>query len=95
LTATWNDAALSLSDVKPLGKYALDATAEDGPVSFTVASKEGPLRVSGRGTFTAPSVISFTGEARGEGDQARALEPLLDLLGSRRPDGAREIRIQR
>jgi general secretion pathway protein N len=95
LSATWSEAALSLSDVRPLGKYALDATAEDGPVSFTVASKDGPLRISGHGTFAPPSRIAFTGEARGEGNDARALEPLLDLIGSRRPDGARDIRIQR
>jgi general secretion pathway protein N len=97
LAATWSDAALSLSDVKPLGIYSLDATAEDGPTSFTVATKEGPFRVSGHGTFTPPSLVAFSGEARGEGAQAGALEPLLDLVGPRRADGARamEIRFQR
>ena len=95
LTATWTGAALSLSEVRPLGQYSLEATAEDGPAAFSVTTKEGALRISGHGTYTAPAAISFTGEARGEGDQARALEPLLDLLGAKRPDGAREIRIQR
>lgn len=93
LAATWSDAAVSLSEVKPLGRYSLDATAEDGPVSFTVATKDGPLRVSGHGTFAPPSRIAFSGEARGEGDRAGALEPLLDLMGQRRPDGARAFEI--
>ena len=95
LEATWSDAAVSLSDVKPLGKYRLEAGAEDGPVAIDVTTLGGPLRVSGHGTFTPPGRVSFSGEARGEGEQARALEALLDMMGPRRADGAREIRIQR
>lgn len=93
----WNDAALSLSDVKPLGTYSLVATADGGPTAFTVATRNGPLQLSGHGTFAPPSRVAFTGEARGEGDQARELESLLDLMGPRRTGGARalEIRIQR
>ena len=58
---------MSLSDVKPLGSYSLDATAEDGPATVTVATKDGPLRVAGHGTFAPPSRFAFRGEARGEG----------------------------
>ncbi|HLX22706.1 MAG TPA: type II secretion system protein N [Usitatibacter sp.] len=94
LTATWTDAAVSFSETKPLGKYKVDATAEDGPLSFTVTTLTGPLRVSGRGTFAAPRQLTFSGEARGEGSDTRALDPLLDMLGPRRADGARTLEIR-
>lgn len=86
---TWTDAALSLSEVRPLGKYVLEIQAEDGPVNLKVSTAKGPLTVSGRGTVTLPSHVTFSGEARGAADQAAALESLLNTLGPRRADGAR------
>ncbi len=94
LTATWTDAAVSFSETKPLGKYKFDATAEDGPLSFTVTTLTGPLRISGRGTFAAPRQLTFSGEARAEGTDTRALDPLLDMFGPRRADGARALEIR-
>jgi len=48
--------------------------------------------VSGEGTLEALARFAFSGEARGEGPDAAALTPLLDLLGPRRPDGSRALR---
>jgi general secretion pathway protein N len=91
----WRDAAVALTDVKPIGSYRLEARGEGGPARLSVTTLSGPLRISGKGEATATRG-SFSGEARGEGDSAKALEPLLDLLGPRRPDGARalEVRLQ-
>ncbi len=91
---TWSDAALSLSDVKPLGKYVVEMNASDGPVVLDVKTVGGALRVSGHGTFAPPSRVTFSGEARGEGNDARALEPLLDLVGPRRADGSRALEMR-
>jgi hypothetical protein len=52
---------------------------------------DGPLRVTGQGDIAFPSRITFNGEARAQGTAASALDPLLDLLGPRRPDGARTL----
>jgi len=52
------------------------------------------LKVSGQGTFTPPSKLSVSGEARGEGPNAKQLDALLDLMGPRRPDGARALEIR-
>ena len=41
-----------------------------------------------------PGAITFSGEARGQGANAAALEPLLNLMGPRRPDGARSIEVR-
>lgn len=91
---TWDGAMVSLSDVRPLGRYALDASADQGPAKLTVTTVEGPLHIAGKGTFTPPARLTFSGEARGEGPDAGALEPLLNLIGPRRADGSRAIEVR-
>ena len=87
----WRNAAVGLSQVKPLGSYRADVRAEGSAGTVSVTTLQGPLRIAGQGTLTPPDRIAFTGEARAEGEQARALDPLLDLMGPARPDGARAI----
>jgi hypothetical protein len=70
------------------------AHAEAGPAQLSVPTLEGPLTVIGTGTLTPPHRLAFSGEARAEGESAKALEPLLDLLGPRRPDGARSVEVR-
>src|SRR5258706_3742739 len=94
LSAEWKDAALSISEVRPLGTYRLDAHAEGGPAKLTFATMQGPLRISGQGMFTRPARLTVSGEARGECDRAKALEALLDFIGPWRPDGARALEIR-
>ena len=87
----WRDASLAASDVRPLGSYRVDARAEGGPAQITLATLDGPLRLAGTGSFAPPASLAFTGEARAQGASASALEPLLNLLGPRRADGARTL----
>jgi general secretion pathway protein N len=87
----WRDAALAASDVRPLGSYRIDARAEGGPAKITLATLDGPLRLAGTGSFVPPASLAFSGEARAQGASASALEPLLNLLGPRRADGARAL----
>jgi general secretion pathway protein N len=94
LHAEWSDAALSISEVRPLGSYRIDVHADGGPAKFVVATLSGPLRIAAQGTIVPPSGVSLSGDARGEGAAAAALEPLLDLIGPRRPDGARALEIR-
>jgi general secretion pathway protein N len=90
----WKDAALSLSEVRPLGSYRLDAHAADGPIGLKAATLGGALVVTAQGTLSSPSRMSLSGEARAQGPQAKSLEPLLDLIGPRRPDGARALEMR-
>jgi general secretion pathway protein N len=90
--AEWKDAALVLSPVRPLGTYRAELRAAGGPAKLTLTTVDGALRLTGDGTLTAPGRFAFSGEARGSGPQAQALEPLLDLFGPRRADGARALR---
>jgi general secretion pathway protein N len=90
----WRDAAVSLSEVRPLGTYRIEAQAEGGPARLDVTTIDGPLKIIAKGTYTTPTRITLSGEARGEGERAKALEPLLDLIGPRRPDGARALEVR-
>jgi general secretion pathway protein N len=87
----WRAAALALSDVRPLGSYRAELRGEGGPARITLATIEGPLRLSGQGTLAPPSRLTFSGDARGEAAQAARLAPLLDLLGPPRADGSRAL----
>jgi general secretion pathway protein N len=90
----WRNAALALSEVRPLGSYRIEARADGGPAKLEVTTLEGPLKVNAQGTYALPTRLSLSGDARGEGESARALEPLLDLIGPRRPDGARALELR-
>jgi general secretion pathway protein N len=95
LNVDWKDAAVALSEVRPLGSYRIEVRGEGENAPLKVTTTRGALRISGQGKLTSPARLSFSGEARGEGDPAKALEPLLDLLGPRRPDGARSLEVRR
>ena len=94
IEAQWRDASTALSDVRPLGSYSATWKAVSGPGKIEVATIKGPLRVTGSGTASASSGFTFSGEARAEGEAAKALEPLLDLMGPKRPDGARALELR-
>lgn len=87
----WHDAAIALSAVRPLGSYRAEARADGGPAQLSVTTLDGPLQISGKGTFAAPGTLAFTGEARALPAAQAALEPLLGLIGPRRADGAHAI----
>jgi len=94
VTVEWLDAAVSLSSVKPLGAYRLIANGAGEAVSLAISTLSGPLVLKGKGEARIPGGITFSGEARAEGSEASQLEPLLDLMGPRRPDGARAIEVR-
>ena len=89
-TLEWRAASIALSEVRPLGDFRAELRGEGGPARVVLSTMEGPLRLAGQGTLDAGK-LDLTGEARAEGPQAAALEPLLDLVGPRRPDGARSF----
>lgn len=89
--ADWREAAVALSQVRPLGTYRATLRAEGATGKIDLATVDGPLRITGRGDLAFPSRFTFNGEARAQGPQAASLDPLLELLGPRRPDGARTL----
>jgi general secretion pathway protein N len=94
VTIEWLDAAVSLSNVKPLGAYRLVANGAGEVVPLAISTLSGPLMLSGKGEARIPGGVTFSGEARAEGSESPQLEPLLNLMGPKRPDGARAIEIR-
>lgn len=93
-TIAWLDATLALSQARPLGSWRAQATAEGAALRIALATTKGPLHLSGTGTLPIPGRLAFSGEARAEPGRERELEPLLDLLGPRRADGARALELR-
>lgn len=91
--AEWREAALALSAARPLGSWRAQADAQGTAIKVTLATTQGPLRLSGNGTLPLPGRFTFAGEARAEPGRERELEQLLDLLGPRRADGARTLAV--
>jgi general secretion pathway protein N len=95
ITLEWRDAAVALSDVRPLGTYRITAQGAGDTAKLALSTVAGALRMTGQGELKLPRGVTFSGEARGEGAaNAAALEPLLNLMGPRRPDGARPIEVR-
>ena len=86
----WQQAAVSLSDVKPLGDFRVLAAGQGAATRITASTLKGPLQVSGEGS-AGPAEIRFSGEARADPSVGKALDPLLDLMGPRKPDGSRAL----
>ena len=78
-----------LTTLETLGSYRVTLTGErNGPTLLTVTTQEGPLQLSGNGTW-GPGGVKFRGEARAESADEAALSNLLNIIGRR--DGARSI----
>lgn len=94
LRIEWRAAATSLSAVKPLGSYRAEIAGEGPSGKVALTTLEGPLRLAGQGRLEWPARLTFSGQARAEGPDAKALEPLLEILGPARADGARALEWQ-
>lgn len=90
----WREAALALSEVRPLGSYALELRGDGPRLALALRTLQGPLQLAGQGSATAGGRVELDGEARAEAAHARALEPLLQLFGPRRADGAHAVRLR-
>lgn len=93
-TIEWRDASLALSPLRPLGSWRAKAVAQGASANVSLETIEGPLRLAGVGMLLLPGRLEFSGDARAEPGRERDLEPLLDLIGPRRADGARAIELR-
>jgi general secretion pathway protein N len=80
-----------LTTLDTLGSYKVTLTGGGGSNSATllsVTTTDGPLQLSGNGTW-GPGGVKFRGEARAASADEAALSNLLNIIGRR--DGARSI----
>lgn len=92
--ATWRDAGLSLSPVRPLGTFTATVKGEGPKAAVLLTTEKGPLRLAGKGTLEPNGRLAFDGEARAEPGRDKDLEALLALMGPRRADGAHALSIR-
>lgn len=88
----WEQAALGLSKVRPLGDYQADFSGDGERVRFQLRTRSGALEAQGSGSWSRAN-IEFTGSARAR-DQAGELRALLGLMGTLQPDGSANISIR-
>lgn len=83
-----------ISQLPSLGSYRFDVDGQDAlrgePMRFTLATIEGPLRLTGHGVWMAGQ-LRFNGQAQAEQGHGAALAHVLRLIGNR--DGAVTLRV--
>lgn len=79
----WDQAAFGMSPVKPVGSYRGEIQAGGEHIQFRLHTTNGPLQLSGNGSWSETSGIHFTGTAAAPGRESE-LAPVLRLLG--KPD---------
>ena len=80
ISVRWQDAAVAVTSLRPLGSYVLDLHVADSS-TLQLRTEQGPLQLSGQGSFGSKRPLRFTGEASSSPEYTAALQPLLHLLG--------------
>ena len=91
---TWKQAALALSQVKPLGEYSVVVDAADGGMNYQLTTVSGALQLEGKGRWAANGAPTFLGSARAQPNYAAPLADLLRLLGTPDSGGVVPLRYQ-
>ncbi|MHB8256097.1 MAG: type II secretion system protein N [Acidiferrobacterales bacterium] len=87
----WQQAASSLSSVRPLGDYRLYLQGHGRSAVLRLETRDGPLVLSGEGTWQpGTGQMRFSGLARPAAHPAE-LEPLLRLMGQSSSGGQRNF----
>ena len=77
------DVASALTPVRPLGAYRIDIDGTGNASVIRMTSLDGPLRLSGQGTWTPAAGLRFTAYAEADDAERLRLQSLLGLLGRR------------
>jgi general secretion pathway protein N len=83
------DVASALTPVRPLGAYRIDIDGTGNASVIRMTSLDGPLRLSGQGTWTPAAGLRFTAYAEADDAERLRLQSLLGLLG--RKEGTRTM----
>ncbi len=88
----WLNASSALT-AQPLGNYRADLEGKAQGVSFSLATEQGVLDLSGAGNWSRRGGLAFDGIARKRAD-AVGLDALLRIMGPAQSDGAYLIRVR-
>ena len=82
-TLELRDVASALTPVRPLGAYRIEIDGTGASSSIRMSAIDGPLRLSGTGTWSARTGLHFTAYAEADESERLRLQSLLGLLGRR------------
>lgn len=82
----WHQAALGLSQVKPVGSYRGEISGKGEHIQLQLQTRNGPLELAGSGTWSKQTGIHFSGTAKAR-ERESELAPVLRLLGKPDPSG--------
>ncbi|HVB49739.1 MAG TPA: type II secretion system protein N [Burkholderiales bacterium] len=93
-TLQWRAAGSALSPVSPLGDYELRLEGEGSVVHATLRTLQGPLQLTGQGSWADGREPVFHATARVPPEFEQRLAPFLRLIAVERGDGSFELRMQ-
>lgn len=91
VTLQWLAAGSALTPVSPLGDYEVRITAAGPTTHAALSTREGPLRLEGKGTWSNGAPPDFVVTAHVPAGQQEQLAPLLRLIAVERGAGLFEI----
>lgn len=77
------DAASALTPVRPLGSYRVNINGRGADANLQLSTLNGPLQLSGDGTWDARAGLRFEARAIAQGDDAERLRSFLGVIGRR------------
>ena len=90
LIFTLNEMASRLSPLKPLGSYEVRLELQGHQTSLKLNTSQGPMMLSGSGSIQGGR-LQFSGKAWAQDGSEAKLANLLNLLGQRHREGAKDV----
>lgn len=91
-TLEWRTAGSALAPISPLGNYAIRLEGAGSEIRATLDTLQGPLQLSGHGTWTSGHAPAFLATAHVLPQFHQQLAPFLRLIAVERSDGSFELR---
>ena len=89
----WRNASTKLSPIDPIGEYRAKLSgATPAAVQYVLSTIQGPMRIEGKGAWSAQAGASFSGTAQAEPPRQAELADLLKLMGKDLGGGVRSLR---
>ena len=90
----WRGAGSAYARVAPLGDYELRFDGEGNTVRASLRTIQGPLQLSGQGSWTRGAKPAFLGNARVPPEHMQQLAPLMRMIALERGDGNFELQLK-
>jgi general secretion pathway protein N len=77
------EASAAISPINPVGSYRVDLSGQGNDTGVTLSTLQGPLRLTGTGSFNARNGLRMNAEAIADEGERLRLQSMLGLIGRR------------